>query len=856
MQNVSPTNKNYCDFTSNSPQPLFKADDVPLETLKDLPLEPTQTQKEQRPLPAYIVNMPFKVDSDDEGKASSDEKDDGSFPKQAFKTPSKYFRLLPGDVKERRGTIVPTSISSPTSAQGTSIKSEKKGKFPSFISLLNKEVSRVSPNEDLVGVIVGFNQMRSLSQGRNESLSRRLNEQTETTIPIRKISFLWDGVWQKNPKGNQAWIPADYNEVRRFYKQLKGSNPERAEQFRKETEAHRGHMVPYREIRDVIKNHEGTKELTRLLRPIDKINKMRDAYILFLDDDIKSFRYRKDAPGALSVFNENYLSRPFEIASTGYTIKAPNNLVLEVGVLADLAVRNATAKHVKLGVYFPEPCTAVKIPQDEETIPENFSDPKQKNYTSPQEMPQLIKKVLKKRKLESQESMVFDARGAIVTTLPTRMQRSSFSCRSTQKNGIILWGLADFEKMRNISQTHYNARDWACEVLKALTYRDSLTANGSSEEKAAIREALISLLSRLFNAFDPVKLAQRAAEREEVPFQVCLINILDNYEAPDDIPKVERSKGKPRSAINKLWRQVDSINTVQGIGQKLKDLLTNGLSENLLAAAHESGAALAKLFKEKLCLNYQELVIRALSVLVDQDEKTVQAQMPEIYLDIINDPSIIQPRSILETREKLSAVNTDDFFGITPLHIAALAGNLKVALWLMDKYPETCGTMSKDSKGLIPLEYALTHCQDNGIHLDLLFALYNNNNSNEIQRMLYERIDNTADQVMVLNSLKTQFGDQIITEGNKPFFIEAILQGHDKLAELLRSYLGDDDCSKVLYDEMRSATPKVDNRLIDWAHRLGIYYEGILDDLYEQEAMLFEKSYLEQREVLEREYEG
>jgi hypothetical protein len=237
-------------------------------------------------------------------------------------------------------------------------------------------------------------------------------------------------------------------------------------------------------------------------------------YILFLDNDILSFRYRKDAPGALSVFDENYLSNPFEIASTGYTIREPENLVLEVGVLADLSVRNATAKHVKRGVYFPEPCTAVKIPHLNDTVPEDFGDPKDKNYKSPNEMPQLIDKVLERRKLDPQKTMVFDSRGAIVTTLPNRMQRD-FQCHSTQRNGIILWGMNDFKTMRSISQTHYNAYDWAHRMLEALSYHKQLTiGNFLLKDAKVIQDVLISLLSRLFNAFDPVELAQRMAHRK------------------------------------------------------------------------------------------------------------------------------------------------------------------------------------------------------------------------------------------------------------------------------------------------------------------------------------------------------
>nr|MBP7074707.1 hypothetical protein [Rhabdochlamydiaceae bacterium] len=641
----------------NHYEPVFKAEEIPEieERLKDLSLESSRkTSISQQPLPAYVVNMPLKVDSDDEGEISSDEEVDGSFPPGAFQSPDKYFRLRPEKKEARRGTII-----NPISVEGAPIKSLKKGRFPSLIPLFEKEVSQISSvlAEVRIGISVGFNKMRSLSQRRNGSLLRSLNEQTETSIPIGKIGFLWDGIWQKSTDGGKTWGSTGYDNVRSFYKQLKKFDPSFAEEFRKATEKHRAHMVPYREIRDAIKNHEETKKLANLLR---SINKMRDIYILFLDSDILSFRYRKDAPGALSIFDENYLSSPFEIASTGYTIREPDNLVLEIGILADLAVRNATAKHVKRGVYFPEPCTAVKIPKDSDTVPENFSDTQDKDYASPQEMPRLIDKVLKMRKLDPQKSMVFDSRGAIVTTLPNRMQRD-FQCHSTQRNGIILWGLADFKTMRGINQTHYSAYDWAHRMLEALLYHKELRmGNFMLKDAKVIQDVLISLLSRLFNAFDPVELAQRAAKSEGLPFQICLIRILRDYKGAlnDTIPKTneKRIEKKPRKnakdrekavqksdAINSLWRWADSTETVQTLVQNLGSLLINDLSKNILAATHESGAAIVELFKNRLCLNYQELVIYALSVLIEKDEVEVNIQMPKIYLAMISDVSIIQP---------------------------------------------------------------------------------------------------------------------------------------------------------------------------------------------------------------------
>ena len=329
-------------------------------------------------------------------------------------------------------------------------------------------------------------------------------------------------------------------------------------------------MVPYREIRDTIKNHAQTKEITRLFRRVDP---KRDTYLAFLDGDLVSFHSRIGAPGPFSVFDEHYLATGFEIGSTGYVIRAPDNLVLEVGVLADLVVRNGTAKHIRGGVYYPEPCAIVKIPLHSNTAPENFATPLEKHYESPKEMPRLIEQVLARRHLSAQKSMIFDARGAVVTALPERMERT-FSCRSTQENGIILWGLKDFETMRGISQSHYNSRDWALNLLPALPIRSHIIFEGQElDDQKVIQEVLTSLLSRLFSAFDPVDIAKRASVTSKKAFQVCFVDILNNDEPnlTEVLPvsdkaralRTPRKNAKNKAAakakcklVNELWENI------------------------------------------------------------------------------------------------------------------------------------------------------------------------------------------------------------------------------------------------------------------------------------------------------------
>lgn len=291
----------------NHYEPLFSKDEVDLEAqFSQLNLEDPVL------LPNYVINMPLKVDSDNEGSSSDEELDD-TFPTNAFKRPQDYFRLFPKPTtseKTRRGHLLKTRLSNPSDSVA------KEDLLATFIGLLQRQAKPSLQNR--ISVCVGFNKMRSLSTRRNETVWRHLNTPTKTQIPVKKIGFLWDGVWQQQEPISKKWTTVEFKTVRHFYKQLKHINPQRAESFRVTVEKNRGHMVPYREIRDCIKNHSETKSLVRSSR--DK-NRSKDTYIVFLDSDTQSFRQTKDSPSFFEILDENYLTAPFTIASTGYTIQ-------------------------------------------------------------------------------------------------------------------------------------------------------------------------------------------------------------------------------------------------------------------------------------------------------------------------------------------------------------------------------------------------------------------------------------------------------------------------------------------------------------------------------------------------------
>lgn len=872
----------------NHYEPLFPADDPSqlIEPLAALGMQEATPRAETRTLPAYVINMPIKVDSDDEG-ASSDEEEDQRFPAEAFEQPSEYFRLLPKDSKATtRGEVL--EILTP----GPNPSFRPANSVTSVIHLCEKEADSLQKDPPSsvhrLAMCVGFNKMKSLSSRRNRSLNRSLNASYEEKLPMGKIGFFWNGIWQRKD-GNQ-WATTTYEEVRAFYKQLKRRHPEKARQFQSATEKSRGHMVSYREIRDAIKNHAATRGLIRQMREEDRT---RDVYLTFLDSDIKSFQQHPGAPSAFEVFDENYLESRFEICSTGYTVSEPDNPILELGVLADMTIRDSTGRHIKRGVYYPEPCTAVKVLPDQETVLENFGSG-DRNYSSPMEMPRLINEVLHRRKLLAQQAMRFDMRGAIVTTTPGRMQRV-FLGRRVQLIGVILWNLPDFKTMSDINQSHFNARDWALNIIPALSLQREITIPNTQlriSDQKVLHDVATSLLARLFKAHNPIERALHKSQ-ESGSFQRSLIELLKSGEL---VPHIERSSPRkevtPRKnvkkdqekererclAVNRLWQWADAIETMPAMTAALDFLLNqNGSSirkETILQAAEECGRRLMALFKARLCLNYTDLVVDALAELLDIDYKILRDELPALFRSIMEGYHVPQG-SIQTTRQDIAAL--PEFYYVTPLHIAALAGNIPFVLWLIsDAKNKRELSENSDIQSLYPLDYGLAHCKNNGVNLQLLSALWKNINPNNLKyfaQVVLDELEDNGDRFAVLHQLLEDKGAAVIhiddpdldllvsaviegyeelaerlfecggypkeicqeTDNDAQLFLKAVRLGFENLADKLAEY---NDYESELFDEMLEEAPDIDKNLLKWALEFDIVGD-IREELGESDCAIF-----------------
>ena len=551
-------------------------------------------------------------------------------------------------------------------------------------------------------IVLGLNRMRSLSSRQNRSLQKHLDAH-DPSIAVKKIAFFWNGVWQK--KCGRQWLDCSYEDVRKFYKQLKHRAKDKAKDFRETVEGKKSAQTPYREFRDHIKNSHKTSNSTKELREIGA----RNIFLFFFDGDLQSLR-SEDSEGPFSIIDRH--ANDADIISTGYTVRESSNIPLELGVLADLVVREATAKIFPNGVYYPEPCTAIKIEDGKDTVTENFSDGNS-NYTSPKEMPILIGKVLKARKLDPHWVMKFDSQGSIITTTPLRMlEQTKWDCKVNSIGQLQLFNKGDIKRMRRVSQTHYDPFHWAKYLLPALNIRTEVKIfNVKLQKKAEIERLTVGILSRIFKLHDPIEKALEVSKRKNLNFVESMNDILSRWHSECEIvPPVDKPKN-PDTNVQKILGKIK--NSKEKLIDALRSVLISSNQARLVYfAANNSGNAIWELFKNNLwhksIVEMMLMNLRAFS----------NAKLPEILKNI-------KKGSIVDRLLQNEPFNKWDYLThtseeISPLHIAALAGNVDS----VEQVISYGGSLLKrDYKNRMPFVYGLINCEMNGVDVDLLLIL-------------------------------------------------------------------------------------------------------------------------------------
>ena len=716
-----------------------------LDAVDDLPspLPNKKAKTDEVVAPSYVVNMPIKVDSDVEDETTDGAEVNHSFPTEYFAAPFAHFRLHPADEGTvRRGKVREAEYASSVNekASGQHAEVNKLNQIATLFtdeSFAEKnEESRIEAEKRL-SLSIGLNKMASLSETRNRALTNMLQAPIQSIMPVKRFAMMWDGAWQE--KINDKWMDASYQRVRDFYRQLKRIDKKLAKQFRSQVEQKRGHMVPYREIREKIKNHTNTKTLVKEAR---EKNPRAPVYLGFFDPDTK--KLRAGQVGSFSVFDQEVKKNPeLVIASVGYMIEDPTNPLLELGVLFDLSVRDMTARYIKNGVYYPEPCTIVRVPEDSDTVPEHFVKKGARHYRSPKEMPILIKSVLEERKLNAQRVMAFNMDGAIVTAKPARMQRE-FTAMKNMNNKIILWRLEDFSTMRSISQTHAMSRDWALYIVDAVQLTEYDGFNRSD-----IKNILTSLISRVYKAFDPIEIAQRLQRSQSfpVPFQQCLIKVIDLYDKDEFLQRTvaldkNESGVGTRTRHERYWQRIDNITSFAALMKEITFHLTNQRCDitvgHIVNAAYWSNAAVASVMRARLCLNFEMLCREVLNQYFEEHAEVAEYydgpendELTPVDQAILNNTILNDKKASIKLLKQMNSL-TRSRYNTTPLHWAAMTGNKEVIKWLISKKNDStigwAGDITQKADfDILPLHCAILYCAYNGVDLELIKLVTDSN---------------------------------------------------------------------------------------------------------------------------------
>lgn len=570
---------------------------------------PTSTKN----LPHFVANIPIYVPSDSDGE-SSDESSDETFPEEYFDRPP--FRIK----TDKRGKMEAEAPMLPHEFTGVGkVESKLQQKI---LNKLDKEglLGDKHEKKNRLSVSFGLNRPFSLSSRKNELLYTELTAELQTPFETKSLGFFWNYQWEETSIQRNGRVSrlndASHERVRSFYKQLKRRDPGRAREFRRSQENQpRNSMVPYREIRESLKNHSHTKELISNAR----IGSTRDIYLSFIDGDTQAFK-KEGEKGIYEEYTAMYLSSPTppDAMSTGYEYSdLGTDSLIEFASTLDRRVRAATAKHVPNGVYYPEPNFCIRVQEQEDTVKESFLEIKLTptgrvsraktliDYKSPQEAVLILKQVSKRDDFQA----LFSKNSPLLTKTPPRAKSNKkgtpLKFNAKRVGGIYKdWSWDDVINIsRNIAQSHVKGRDWAGYILHAyqlikeiqFKYRDGLTV-GFIAHGSIIREAAISLLSRLYGSYDPVRMTGVKQKGSKEAF----IQTLINYDKLIKNGRIDtNTKERKKTGVEKeFWEQIDSSETREQIKKDLTYLLPNCNMAAIENAAKDSGKAIADTFRE------------------------------------------------------------------------------------------------------------------------------------------------------------------------------------------------------------------------------------------------------------------
>lgn len=675
----------------------------------------------------YVPTIPLKVNSDNEAESSAGEERNDEFPKEYFNNPLQHFRMHPAPDScrtFRRGKISSRNVLPLECNDGK--KSQALSDTLSKIEELTREFQdesfgrtaeeSQSAKERRLKVVIGLNKMRSISESRNRSLKQAVSLPHEEAV----FGFFWYGAYEERSEITGKWSSCSFGRVRKFYRQLKKKNRLHAKNFREELEKKRGHMVPYRGLRERLAQSTETQEAVRSLREDKMVNRV---YMGMFDADSLSL-HAPDDRGVFSHYDEMIAKHPrLEIGSCGYlftgqkTKDSPVDPIMKVASEADLRVRHATAQFFAYGIYYPEPSCIIRIRDDKPTIEYSF-ETSDAHYASPQESIVILEQIRKKFRSD-QGVAVFGRQGAIPTTTPERAEKP-FAAHYNDYKKIVRWTERDMMRMRGVAQSHLHPKKWADNLIR------DLDVEGMENHRI-----VISLLSRLFHHYDAVSMAQDRLEEQRkinphAAFPTEFIAILKHY-APEfmQVKKIERRPVDKETEATKRWKTYDEIDSLEGLRDALAEFLSEDEVERVEKAAKESGKEVVKLFAERFEMQSEALTLALmedfLKDLEPELEKRFWSYKPmESALQILRSNALTKQEALgapFRTLLKNERIKKDPF-GLLPMHWAAMFGDSNLIKKLKTLKGEDAHFGSIDCVAVsqvTPLHCALRYMADNAV---------------------------------------------------------------------------------------------------------------------------------------------
>lgn len=744
----------------------------------------------------FVLNIPCvlpNVDRDDELSDDSDIEEDNDFQEVEFEYPNSSFRLYPAEKEikssqpEKKNTFKKTSarrgkvdsnycVLNPKITHVTdSRKSSHSDPRKKIVKLIEKESFDRDVKNSLelasqyIAIVFGLNMMRSLSKQKNSMLQKIASQPIESPVEHNTCAFFWNGVWQRKNRVNGGWDTVEYKTVRNFYKSLKTKkNRDTAIAFRKKVETERSHMVPYRGIRDKIKNSERTKELVTRLRL--KQSKA-EVYLGIMDADIMSL-HSEAGIGLFSYYQYLYMSNDCgkDIMSTGYQLDETDPL-LSFAVQLDLISRHFTAEIVKKGVYYPEPNLMIKLSHQHNTLEADFST-EDENYESPKESTIIIDKLLTVRKMNPQKGMLFDATVVPLTTAPPKRFEKPFMAAKSKNKKIVIWGERFIKQVSSISQSHYSELKWANNLINALQYRSSAWAkykeNKIQLNQQIIKEVIKSIVVRIFKMHDCRYIAQIKADDPSTGSYVQhFSDCLEHYEELQFDQYFQKNTGKRKSA-HEIWPIIDGISCLTTACAVLDKLLVKKAqitSKHIIQAARNLHKQIAMALQQKLELREGFIAYNMLKDSVgdknDVSEDAIFDQFKGIYKHIFTRDELNGQKRKLKQNIKEPKYGP---YNTIPLHWLALLGDKTYIKWLIKEAADWTSYLQHDADNNIkPIHCAFMFCARNGFDrflIDLVFdndaALSPLSNGNNLLDLIFESFP-VNEQLLIVKYLNNKY---------------------------------------------------------------------------------------------------